>query len=349
MLSLQLTLSSQFSACCSRKSSVFTSHGISLIFACCSSKSSVFTSHGIPLIFACCSSKSSVFTSHGISLIFACCPSKSSVFTSHGISLIFACCSSKCSVFTSHGISLIFACCSSKSSVFTSHGISLIFACCSSKSSVFTSHGISLIFACCSIILVSLLFSVSFPFSAYCFSNNSVFTSDSDFLFFCLLFYNSSVFSSHGVFLFVCPLLLVIVVSLLLTVSSPFFVCCLSNSTLFTSDVVFPIFCAVVDIDRNQNWPGYEGDLGHDRGGPVVPKNGAYLLDPENNDANQKLKGRVPVFVHPSLYRALKLTYPSDIGGFSQDDTVENEMASGSMGRAVGVLTPAMFYPEGQP
>lgn len=59
--------------------------------------------------------------------------------------------------------------------------------------------------------------------------------------------------------------------------------------------------------------------------------------------------GRVPVFVHPSLYRALKLTFPWDIGGISQDGTINTEMGHGSMGEAVGILTPAMFKAGKQP
>ena len=53
--------------------------------------------------------------------------------------------------------------------------------------------------------------------------------------------------------------------------------------------------------------------------------------------------GRVPVFMHPSLYRAAKLTFPRDVGGVSQDGTISNEMGVDPMGPAIGVLTPGMF------
>ena len=53
--------------------------------------------------------------------------------------------------------------------------------------------------------------------------------------------------------------------------------------------------------------------------------------------------GRVPVFMHPSLYRAAKLTFPRDVGGVSQDGTINNEMGVDPMGPAIGVLTPSMF------
>ena len=55
------------------------------------------------------------------------------------------------------------------------------------------------------------------------------------------------------------------------------------------------------------------------------------------------LVGRVPVVLHPSLYRALKLTYPRDVGA------ITNEMAAGSMSKTVGVLSPVMFSPDTQP
>ena len=61
------------------------------------------------------------------------------------------------------------------------------------------------------------------------------------------------------------------------------------------------------------------------------------------------LVGRVPVVLHPSLYRALKLTYPWDVGGLAHDGAITNEMATGSMSQTIGVLTPAMFSPGTQP
>ena len=61
------------------------------------------------------------------------------------------------------------------------------------------------------------------------------------------------------------------------------------------------------------------------------------------------LVGRVPVVLHPSLYRAIKLTFPRDVGGLAHDGAIDNEMATGSMSQTVGVLTPAMFSPGTQP
>ena len=54
---------------------------------------------------------------------------------------------------------------------------------------------------------------------------------------------------------------------------------------------------------------------------------------------------RVPVVLHSSLYRAVKLTYPRDIRGLAHDGVITNEMATGSMNQTVGVLTPAKFSP----
>ena len=61
------------------------------------------------------------------------------------------------------------------------------------------------------------------------------------------------------------------------------------------------------------------------------------------------LVGRVPVVLHPSLYRALKLTYPRDVEGLAHDGAITNEMATRSMSQTVGVLAPAMFSSGTQP
>ena len=59
--------------------------------------------------------------------------------------------------------------------------------------------------------------------------------------------------------------------------------------------------------------------------------------------SKQNCLGRVPMLLHPSLYRALKLTFPRDVGGVSQDGSISTEMGVDPMGPAVGVLTPHMF------
>ena len=58
--------------------------------------------------------------------------------------------------------------------------------------------------------------------------------------------------------------------------------------------------------------------------------------------------GRVPVLMHPSLYRATKLTFPRHIGGLSKDGTISTIMGHESLGPAIGVLKHSMFYPKSQ-
>ena len=55
--------------------------------------------------------------------------------------------------------------------------------------------------------------------------------------------------------------------------------------------------------------------------------------------------GRVPILVHPSFYRYLKLRYPVDVGGITRDDRVNTELGTGSLRQAVGILTPKDFRP----
>ena len=50
--------------------------------------------------------------------------------------------------------------------------------------------------------------------------------------------------------------------------------------------------------------------------------------------------GRVPILVHPSLYRSLKLQFPIDVGGITRDNRVTSELGTGSLRQAVGILTP---------
>ena len=55
--------------------------------------------------------------------------------------------------------------------------------------------------------------------------------------------------------------------------------------------------------------------------------------------------GRVLIYVHPSFYNSLKLRYSLDVGGISRDGQVTTELGTGSLGRAVGILTPEDFRP----
>ena len=53
--------------------------------------------------------------------------------------------------------------------------------------------------------------------------------------------------------------------------------------------------------------------------------------------------GRVLIYVHPSFYRSLKLWFPLDVGGLSRDGRVITELGTGSLGHAIGILTPENF------
>ena len=55
--------------------------------------------------------------------------------------------------------------------------------------------------------------------------------------------------------------------------------------------------------------------------------------------------GRVPILVHPSLYRSLKLKFPIDVGRITRDNRVRTELGTGSLRQAVGILTPKFFRP----
>lgn len=74
----------------------------------------------------------------------------------------------------------------------------------------------------------------------------------------------------------------------------------------------------------------------------------AILEDEKLNKLKQFSSGRAPVLGHPSLYSALKLTYPWGIGGISSDVTIKTEMGQESI-EAVDVLTLTMFKPDTHP
>ena len=67
------------------------------------------------------------------------------------------------------------------------------------------------------------------------------------------------------------------------------------------------------------------------------------LEHPSLNQILHQCTGRVPIYVHPSFYRALKLLYPMDVGRISRDGRVTNELSSGSLRQAVNILTPEDF------
>ena len=71
----------------------------------------------------------------------------------------------------------------------------------------------------------------------------------------------------------------------------------------------------------------------------------AVWNDPHLKKLVSFCSGRVPVYMHPSLYRAIKLTFPRHVGGVSHDATINTVLGTDPMGPAVGVLDPCMFIP----
>lgn len=74
----------------------------------------------------------------------------------------------------------------------------------------------------------------------------------------------------------------------------------------------------------------------------------AYVEDENIKRFQHYCTGRTPRFVHPSLYRALKLTFPLDVGGPYPEDPIRSEMGLGSIGQMVGVLMTDKFNAEQQ-
>ena len=75
---------------------------------------------------------------------------------------------------------------------------------------------------------------------------------------------------------------------------------------------------------------------------------GVKLAELEHSSLKRCLlfcSGRVPILVHPSFYRALKVRFPPDVGGVSRDGRVNTELGTGSLRQAVGILTSGDFRP----
>ena len=63
------------------------------------------------------------------------------------------------------------------------------------------------------------------------------------------------------------------------------------------------------------------------------------------NEISAKCTGRVPIYVHTTFNRSLKLRFPYDVGGISRSSWVTPELCTGSLRQAVGILTPGDFRP----
>ena len=66
---------------------------------------------------------------------------------------------------------------------------------------------------------------------------------------------------------------------------------------------------------------------------------------PSLRKISNQCMGWVPVYVYLCFYRALKLRYPMDVVGISRDGRGTNELGSGSLRQAVGILAPEDFRP----
>ena len=62
-------------------------------------------------------------------------------------------------------------------------------------------------------------------------------------------------------------------------------------------------------------------------------------------NVRNKVSGRLPIYLHPSLYRSLKLIYPSDVGVIVRDGRVPHEHGHGNLGLHAGQLCLEDFEP----
>ena len=72
---------------------------------------------------------------------------------------------------------------------------------------------------------------------------------------------------------------------------------------------------------------------------------GVGLAELQHPSLNQMLNcsGRVPIYVHPALYRSLKVRFSLDVGGLSRDGRVTTELGTSSLRPAIGILTTEDF------
>ena len=83
--------------------------------------------------------------------------------------------------------------------------------------------------------------------------------------------------------------------------------------------------------------------------GPSKPTRVFELAELEYPSLKRSLPyctGRVPILVHPSLYRSLKVQFPMNVGRVSRKCRMTTELGSGSLRQAVGILTPGVSGPS---
>lgn len=66
---------------------------------------------------------------------------------------------------------------------------------------------------------------------------------------------------------------------------------------------------------------------------------------PELKKMPKLCAGKVSILLHPSLYSALKLTFPRDVDVIVLDGRITSEMNMGSLGQSVVAHRSAYFHP----
>ena len=77
----------------------------------------------------------------------------------------------------------------------------------------------------------------------------------------------------------------------------------------------------------------------------IVMVNMGNEEDKTIRSVRNKIAGRLPLYVHPSLYRALKLMYPSEVGVIVRDGHVPHDHGHGNLGLHAGQLCLEDFEP----
>ena len=75
---------------------------------------------------------------------------------------------------------------------------------------------------------------------------------------------------------------------------------------------------------------------------------GSLPLRKEEGEKMKFISGKVPMHQYSTQDRALKLTFPWDIGGLVRDDSTSRDMGFGLISQTIGILTPYMYSQETQ-
>lgn len=66
----------------------------------------------------------------------------------------------------------------------------------------------------------------------------------------------------------------------------------------------------------------------------------AQIESPELKKLSAYCVGKVSVLLHTSLYRVLKLMFPTDVGNIVIDNQITTDIVTGSLGQYIEILTP---------